>query len=272
MEDMIKNIKSDEIINSRLVLSIRNLNHTFSSRTGEIKALEDISIEVQEGEFISIVGPSGCGKSTLLFIIGGLLKYKDGEVYLYDIEIKKPDPELISFVFQEASLFPWKNSIENVEFPLKIRGLPKNERRVKAKELLDMVGLGAFQKKYPNELSGGMKQRVAIARGLIQNPKVMLLDEPFAAVDEQTRTRLGFELLRIWSQMKKTLVFVTHSLSEAVLLSQRVIVLSERPGKIIADIAIDIKYPRTYETMASEKFGLLRDKIRKLIVGTEFDT
>ena len=224
---------------------------------------------MREGEFITFVGPSGCGKSTLLFIIGGLLKYENGKVYLYDKPIQKPDPKLISFVFQEASLFPWKNAIENVEFPLKIRGLPKEERSLKAGSLLDMVGLGGFQKKYPNELSGGMKQRVAIARGLIQNPKVMLLDEPFAAVDEQTRTRLGFELLKIWSQMKKTLIFVTHSLSEAVLLSQRVIVMSARPGKIIDDIEIDLDYPRNYETMASERFGILRDRIRKLIVKKE---
>ena len=183
--------------------------------------------------------------------------------------VRKPNPELVGFVFQETSLFPWKNAIDNVEFPLRIRGSSKEQRKCKAKELLDMMGLGDFPDKYPYELSGGMQQRVAIARGLIQNPQVMLLDEPFASLDEQTRTRLGFELLRIWSQMKKTMIFVTHSLTEAVLLSQRVIVLSARPGRIIDDIAIDIEYPRTYETMISERFAMLRDRIRQLIAETE---
>jgi NitT/TauT family transport system ATP-binding protein len=249
-------------------LVIKNLNHVFLSKTGKVKALEQINMEVSEGSFVTIVGPSGCGKSTLLFIVGGLLEYLEGEIYIYGKLVTKPNPDIVSFIFQETSLLPWKNSIENVDFPLELRGVPLSERRKRAEELLSMVGLAEFAKKYPHELSGGMKQRVSIARGLIQNPKLMLLDEPFAALDEQTRTRLGFELLRLWSQTKKTMIFVTHSITEAVLLSNRIIVLSSRPGKILEDINVDLSYPRDYETMATEKFGRFRDRIRKLIIET----
>jgi NitT/TauT family transport system ATP-binding protein len=249
-------------------LLIKSLNHVFLSKTGKVKALEQINIEVDEGSFVTIVGPSGCGKSTLLFIVGGLLEYLEGEIYIYGKLVKKPNPDIVSFIFQETSLLPWKNSIENIDFPLELRGVPLSERRKRAEELLSMVGLAEFAKKYPHELSGGMKQRVSIARGLIQNPKLMLLDEPFAALDEQTRTRLGLELLRIWSQTKKTMIFVTHSITEAVLLSNRIIVLSSRPGKILEDINVDLSYPRDYDTMATETFGRFRDRIRKLIIET----
>jgi len=249
-----------------IVLKVTNLNHIFSSRTGKVKALEEVSFEVEEGDFVTLVGPSGCGKSTLLFIIGGLLPYTSGEILLYGEKVIGPKPNAISFVFQDTSLLPWKTAVENVSFPLYLRKHPAKETNRIAKELLEMVGLANFMDKYPNELSGGMKQRVAIARGLIQNPKLMLLDEPFAALDEQTRTRLGFELLRIWAETKKTMIFVTHSLTEAVLLSKRVIVLSKGPGKIIDDIKVALPFPRDYETMATESFGKCRDRIRRLIV------
>lgn len=247
------------------ILKLNGLTQVFASRTGDIKALENISFEVEEGDFVTLVGPSGCGKSTLLFIIGGLLESTFGTILLYDEPVVKPKPDTVSFIFQETSLLPWKNAVQNVCFPLRLRRVPAKDAREKAITLLDMVGLGKFIDKYPNELSGGMKQRVAIARGLIQEPKLMLLDEPFAALDEQTRTRLGFELLKIWEETQKTMIFVTHSLTEAVLLSRRVIVLSEGPGKILKDIEIDLGYPRDYEVMATEKFGRIRDGIRKLI-------
>lgn len=266
MASIKKNSENHTPLNHSTAVVVKNLDHTFSSRTGLVKAIENLAFEVQGGSFVTIVGPSGCGKSTLLLLIGGLLDYSAGEIYLYGRLVKKPNPEMVSFVFQETSLLPWKNSIENVEFPLSLRGIPVEERRTKARDLLAMVGLEDFEKKYPHELSGGMKQRVAIARGLIQNPKLMLLDEPFASLDEQTRTRLGFELLRIWDQTKKTMLFVTHSITEAVLLSNRVVVMSPRPGRIIDDIPIDLGYPRDYEIMATEKFGRLRDRIRRLII------
>ena len=250
----------------QFILKIIDLTKVFSSRTGEIKALDNISFNVDEGDFVTLVGPSGCGKSTLLFIIGGLIESTCGKIFLYDEPVVKPKPDTISFIFQETSLLPWKNALQNVCFPLRLKRVPYKVAIKKAITLLEMVGLGKFIDKYPNELSGGMKQRVAIARGLIQEPKLLLLDEPFAALDEQTRTRLGFELLRIWEETKKTMIFVTHSLTEAVLLSRRVIVLSEGPGIILKDIEVDLSYPRDYEVMATEKFGRIRDSIRKLIV------
>lgn len=250
------------------IVKVKSLTKVFETRTGDVKALENISFEVEEGDFVVLVGPSGCGKSTLLFLIGGLHGYTEGEITLYEERVTGPNPDIISFIFQETSLLPWKNALQNVSFPLDLRHVPLQERRDKAIALLTMVGLSDFTDKYPSELSGGMKQRVAIARGLIQDPKIMLLDEPFAALDEQTRTRLGFELLRIWEETKKTMIFVTHSLTEAVLLSRRVIVLSKGPGRIVDDISIDLPYPRDYETMATEKFGRLRDRLRRLIIET----
>jgi NitT/TauT family transport system ATP-binding protein len=180
-----------------------------------------------------------------------------------------PDPDRVGVVFQEASLFPWLTALENIEFPLSIRHAPRSERRRRADAMLDLVGLAGFGARYPHELSGGMKQRVSIARGLVQDPPVLLMDEPFAALDEQTRMTMGHELLRIWSQTNKTVVFVTHSLTEAVYLADEVLVMSPRPGRIIDRAEVTLPRPRTYEMMATDVFGRLREriwqKIRKVI-------
>jgi NitT/TauT family transport system ATP-binding protein len=172
-----------------------------------------------------------------------------------------PDPDRVGVVFQEASLFPWLTALENIEFPLSIRRAPRLERRRRADAMLDLVGLPGFGARYPHELSGGMKQRVSIARGLVQDPPVLLMDEPFAALDEQTRMTMGHELLRIWSQTNKTVVFVTHSLTEAVYLADEVLVMSPRPGRIIDRTEVTLPRPRTYEMMATDVFGRLRERI-----------
>ncbi|OYX79336.1 MAG: nitrate ABC transporter ATP-binding protein, partial [Bradyrhizobium sp. 35-63-5] len=175
--------------------------------------------------------------------------------------IPKPDPERVGVVFQEASLYPWLTAVENVEFPLVLKHSPRDERRARAEQMLKLVGLEGFGGRYPHELSGGMKQRVSIARGLVQDPPVLLMDEPFAALDEQTRMTMGHELLRIWSETSKTVVFITHSLTEAVYLADEVLVMSARPGRILDRVQIDLPRPRTYQMMATDKFGQLRERI-----------
>ena len=248
-------------------LKLQGVSKTFLGRKNRVLALEDISLDVQKGEFVCLIGPSGCGKSTLLNIIAGLMPPDSGSVLMDGNPIREPGPDRV-VMFQDHALFPWLTVLGNVEFGMKMKGVPREKRRALAQEFLRMVHLSAFEHAYTHELSGGMKQRVSIARGLIQNPNLMLLDEPFAALDEQTRTRLGLELLRLWSQTRKTMIFVTHSITEAVLLSSRIIVLSSRPGKVLEDITVDLPYPRDYETMAGEKFGRFRDRIRKLIIET----
>src|SRR5437764_1677044 len=242
-------------------IEVRNVGQIFKTTTQEVVALEDVSLEVKPGRFVVLVGPSGCGKSTLLMIMAGLRQQTSGTVTINGAPILKPDPDRVGVVFQEASLFPWLTAEENVEFPLALRGVAKSERRAKAQDALRLVGLDGFGKRHPHELSGGMKQRVSIARGLVQDPPVLLMDEPFAALDEQTRMTMGHELLRIWSQTAKTVVFVTHSLTEAVYLADEVLVMSARPGRIIDRIAINLPRPRTYEMMATDVFGRLRDRI-----------
>ncbi len=250
-------------------IRVDNVSQVFESDSGPVHALEDISFNVEAGKFIGLVGPSGCGKSSLLLMLGGLLHQSAGKIFVADQEVHEPNPEEIGVVFQESSLLPWKTALENVEFPLKLRGVPVEERRSVAMSMLSLVGLGEFAERQPHELSGGMKQRVAIARGFCQNPRLLLMDEPFAALDEQTRMTLGDELLHLWEKHKKTVVFVTHSLTEAVYLCDEVYVMSARPGRIIKHIEIDLPRPRTYEMMATEKFGRLRDDMWQLIRKTE---
>jgi NitT/TauT family transport system ATP-binding protein len=208
-----------------------------------------------------IVGPSGCGKTSLLMMLAGLRAQREGTILCYGRPIRDPDPQRVGVIFQEASLFPWLTALDNIEFPLSLRGAPREERRQRTAAMLSLVGLDGFGARYPHELSGGMKQRVSIARGLVQDPPVLLMDEPFAALDEQTRMTMGHELLRIWSATRKTVVFVTHSLTEAVYLADEVLVMSARPGRIIDRIEIALPRPRTYEMMATDVFGRLRDRI-----------
>jgi NitT/TauT family transport system ATP-binding protein len=242
-------------------IEIAALNHIYGGRDGQVPALQDIALTVGAGKFTVIVGPSGCGKTSLMMMMAGLRHQTSGTIDIQGRPIDKPDPDRVGVVFQEASLFPWLSALDNIEFPMALRNAPREDRRKRANDMLDLVGLHGFGARYPHELSGGMKQRVSIARGLVQDPPVLLMDEPFAALDEQTRMTMGHELLRIWSQTAKTVVFVTHSLTEAVYLADEVLVMSARPGRIIDRIAISLPRPRTYEMMATDVFGRLRERI-----------
>jgi NitT/TauT family transport system ATP-binding protein len=242
-------------------IEIDRVSHVYAGPDGGVPALSDISMKVGSGRFVVIVGPSGCGKTSLLMMMAGLRDHTEGRIHIHGAPIPKPDPARVGVIFQEASLFPWLTTIDNIEFPLSLRGMSKEERRRRSEPMLSLVGLSGFGGRYPHELSGGMKQRVSIARGLVQDPPVLLMDEPFAALDEQTRMTMGHELLRIWSTTNKTVVFITHSLTEAVYLADEVFVMSPRPGRFLDHIQIDLPRPRTYEMMATEAFGRLRDRI-----------
>jgi NitT/TauT family transport system ATP-binding protein len=242
-------------------IQVAGLSHTYPGSGGSVEALADINFTAEPGRFVVIVGPSGCGKSSLLMMLAGLRHQTSGSILCAGKPITAPDPNRIGVIFQEANLFPWLTALDNVAFPLALRHVRPAERRQRAHAMLRLVGLDEFAHRHPHELSGGMRQRVAIARGLVQDPPVLLMDEPFAALDEQTRMMMGEELLRIWSQTRKTVVFVTHSLTEAVYLADEVLVMSARPGRIIDRIAIDLPRPRTYEMMSEVEFGRLRDRI-----------
>ncbi|MBI2371235.1 MAG: ABC transporter ATP-binding protein [Deltaproteobacteria bacterium] len=221
-----------------------------------VQALSEVSLTVAQGEFVSLIGPSGCGKSTLLKIFGGLTPAEQGEVYVRGDRVTGPHPH-IGMVFQEDSTFPWRTTLGNVEFGLEMRGMARRERRDRSKATIDLVGLTGFEHRYPAELSGGMRQRVAIARALILEPQALLMDEPFGALDEQTRIILGEQLLRIQGKLGQTILFVTHNINEAVQLSDRVVVMTARPGQIKATFNITLPKPRDSRIIASEAFGRL---------------
>ncbi len=228
----------------RNAIAINYVNKVYSNGT---VALQDMNLTIGEAEFISLVGPSGCGKSTALRLIAGLGKMNSGSIQLGDAHQK---PEL-AFVFQEAALMPWANVVENIRLPLKLAGVPKRESRAAVQEAINLVGLNGFERSYPRELSGGMKMRVSIARALVTKPNIMLMDEPFGALDEMTRSKLNTDLLNLWQDKRWTVVFVTHNIYEAVYLSNRVIVMAPRPGRVVADIAIEAPYPRTEDFRTS---------------------
>jgi NitT/TauT family transport system ATP-binding protein len=241
------------------MLSLRKVSKIFGGpddRLTAVPAVEAVSLEVRDGEFFSIIGPSGCGKSTLLRIIGGLLPASDGELTVAGELVIEPHPS-IAMVFQEESTFPWRTTLANVEFGLQMRGVPERQRRKTALEMIGLVGLGGFEERYPSELSGGMKQRVAIARALVLEPKILLMDEPFGALDEQTRIILGEELLKIRDQLRQTIVLVTHNINESVQLSDRVMVMTARPGQVKSIVDIDLPHPRDSSIITSERFGRL---------------
>ena len=242
-------------------IQIAGVGQVFKTSGTDVVALADVSLDIKPGRFVVLVGPSGCGKSTLLMMLAGLLRPTTGTILINGTVIEKPDPDRVGVVFQEASLFPWLTAEDNVEFPLALRGVAKAERRAKAEDAIKLVGLEGFGKRHPHELSGGMKQRVSIARGLVQDPPVLLMDEPFAALDEQTRMTMGDELLRIWAATGKTVVFVTHSLTEAVYLADEVAVMSARPGRIVDHLQVSLPRPRTYEMLSGDAFGSLRERI-----------
>ncbi|ACO80572.1 ABC transporter [Azotobacter vinelandii CA] len=230
-----------------------------SGRAERVVALEHFDLEVRAGEFLSVLGPSGCGKSTFLSILAGLAQ-KSGGSLLVDGQPLEGINARQGVVFQGYALFPWRTVLENIEVGLEIRGVGKAERRERAREYLELVGLGGFGARYPHEISGGMRQRVAIARSLVYEPEVLLMDEPFAALDAQTREILQGELLRIWDRHKKTIVFITHSLDEAIFLSDRIAVMTHRPGRIKEIIEVPLPRPRLAELRNSEDFVHLRQR------------
>jgi NitT/TauT family transport system ATP-binding protein len=241
------------------MLSLRTVSKIFGATddgSTAVSAVEAVSFEVRDGEFFSIIGPSGCGKSTLLRIIGGLLPPSDGELTVAGEFVTGPHRS-IAMVFQEESTFPWRTTLANVEFGLQMRGVSEQRRRKTALDMIGLVGLTGFEQRYPSELSGGMKQRVAIARALVLEPKILLMDEPFGALDEQTRIILGEELLKIRDQLRQTIVLVTHNINESVQLSDRVMVMTARPGQVKTIVDIDLPHPRDSSIITSERFGRL---------------
>jgi NitT/TauT family transport system ATP-binding protein len=261
------------------VIKVENVSHAFGmeDETRRVMALENANLDIARGELLSLIGPSGCGKSTLLNIIGGLLPAMEGTVYINGKPVNGPSPQTVAYVFQESALFPWRTVRENIELGLSFQGAPASERTGRAMESLQAVGLADFASHYPNQLSGGMKQRAQLARALALQTDVLLMDEPFGALDEQTRMVLGEDLSVLLAKTGKTIVFVTHSLSEAVFLADRVAVFTARPGRIKKVISVNEPHPRNPDFMTSDKLGdmrnelyeLLHDEIRKTMMGSD---
>ncbi len=236
------------------LLVVDDLSKHFPTPDGTVTAVDHVSLSVRQGEFLSVIGPSGCGKSTLFNVIGGLLGGYEGNVTVAGEKITGPHPS-VGMVFQEESTFPWRTVIDNVAFPLEVSGMAKTARYEKARHFISMVGLDGFENRYPSELSGGMRQRVSLARTLASEPKILLMDEPFAALDEQTRLLLGDKVLQIQQELKQTTMLITHNITEAVQLSDRILVMTYRPGKVKRIVDIDLPRPRSSEIVGSDAFG-----------------
>jgi NitT/TauT family transport system ATP-binding protein len=236
------------------ILSVENIVKRFETPDGILTAVDDVSFTVAPGEFLAVIGPSGCGKSTLFNVMGGLIDGYDGRVSVGGETVRGPHAS-IGMIFQEESTFPWRTVIDNVAFPLEVAGMAKAERTEKARHFVDLVGLGGFERRYPAELSGGMRQRVSMARTLASEPKILLMDEPFAALDEQTRLLLGDKVLQIQQELKQTTLLITHNLTEAVQLSDRILVMTYRPGKTKRIVEIKLPRPRSSEIVGSDDFG-----------------
>ncbi len=245
----------------RPVIELRGVSKTYRTRDGEVPSLRPIDFTVSDGEFVVIVGPSGCGKTTLLKMIAGLLPPSDGEIRVEGHTITKPHGG-VGIVFQTAMLLPWRSVFRNVMMPVEVKGLPKAQYEERAHALLKMVGLEGFEKKYPWQLSGGMQQRASICRALVHDPKIVLMDEPFGALDAMTREKMNVELQRIQRETKKTVLLITHSIPEAVFLADRVMVMSHRPGNIAAVYDVALRRPRTIDVLADPEFVALTQKIR----------
>ena len=257
--------KKIETIETSPKVLVEQVTKTFDSNKGDkTTALAEVNLTIKENEFITILGPSGCGKSTLLRIVGGLEEQTTGRVLLDGGEVSGPSEER-GFVFQSYSLFPWLTVKENIEFGLKNKKVPLKEREEISKEYIDLIGLHGFSDHYPKQLSGGMQQRVAIARALANDPQILLLDEPFGALDNQTRSLMQESLLNIWEKTHKTILFVTHDVEEAIFLASRVLVMTSRPGKIKADIPIDLEYPRSYQLKSDPRFLEYKSQIYEMI-------
>ncbi|HEY5269128.1 MAG TPA: ABC transporter ATP-binding protein [Anaerolineales bacterium] len=241
------------------ILTVHDLSITFPDPSGGLDALDTVSFTVQPREFVCVLGPSGSGKSTLLRILAGLLEPTSGS---YTFTGGKPK---IGMVFQQSNLMPWRTTLENITLPLELQGVPADEARARAQELIDLVGLQGFESSWPRDLSGGMAQRVAIARALVHDPDILLLDEPFGSLDALTRERMWTELSRIWQRRQKTVLMVTHSISESLFLADRVLVLTQRPGKIKLDLGVDLPRPRADEMRYTAHFGELARRLKEAI-------
>lgn len=246
------------------ILSADHVSHTFRNANGGVKALDHVSFQVAAQEFMCLVGPSGCGKTTLLRLLGGLLRPTEGQVIFEGQPLTGPRRR-IGFVFQKANLMPWRTVLANVALPLELQNVDQAQVERRALELIELVGLAGFEGALPRDLSGGMEQRVAIARALIHHPEVLLLDEPFGALDALTRERMGLELLRIWEARKTTVVMVTHSIPEALFLADRVLVFSPRPGRIRLTLPVTLPRPRRMDMEYSLEFGALATQVREAI-------
>jgi NitT/TauT family transport system ATP-binding protein len=246
------------------LIGVSDLAKTYTTRgRALVPALAGISLEIHAGELVTIVGQSGCGKTTFLKILAGLIPSSSGRVTLRGQPVNGPSRD-IGIVFQDPVLLPWRTVFRNVLLPAEVLGLDARGAGARARELLTLVGLEGFEDKYPHELSGGMRQRVAIARALVHDPSLLLMDEPFGALDAMTREFMNLELLRIWRQSGKTIVFITHSIPEAVFLADRVVVMSARPGRVQEIVSVDLPRPRDLDVMASDEFGVYARKIRHL--------
>jgi NitT/TauT family transport system ATP-binding protein len=247
---------------AREIIAIRHLSKTYGGRREGVTALSDIDCSIADGEFLSIVGPSGCGKSTLLKILAGLMPASSGDALLNGTPIDGPRHD-IGVVFQSPVLFPWRSVLGNVLLPVDVQRLGRDKMTKRALDLLALVGLTGFERRYPWELSGGMQQRVALVRALIHDPALLLMDEPFGALDAMTREQMNAELQRIWMESRKTVVFITHSTSEAVFLGDRVMVMTPRPGKVGDLFTVDLPRPRALDVMTTDAFGVYVRRIRK---------
>jgi NitT/TauT family transport system ATP-binding protein len=259
--------KNEEIIIPQIItpkLEIRDVGKIYKTKAGETTALEKTSFTVADGEFVTILGPSGCGKSTILRIVAGLEESNSGQVLLDGKEINGPGPDR-GMVFQSYTLFPWLNVKDNITFGLKLNGVSQKERDDLARHYLQLIGLEGFEKHYPIQLSGGMKQRVAIARALANDPKILLMDEPFGALDAQTRTIMQEVLLKAWEDSKKTILFITHDVDESIFLADSVYVMTARPGRLKKKIPITLDRPREFSMKSTPEFGHYKDELLSLI-------
>jgi NitT/TauT family transport system ATP-binding protein len=247
------------------MIQIENVSKIYRTQENEfVPAVAEVSLEVKEKEFVTLVGPSGCGKSTILKLVSGLIPVTGGTIRVREQLVQEPFPD-VGFVFQQPVLLPWRTVLGNILFSIEMLGKKEKEFGNRAGDLIKLAGLEGFENKYPRELSGGMQQRVAICRALIHDPSLLLMDEPFGALDAMTREEMSFELLRIWEERRKTILFVTHSIPEAILLADRVVVMTPRPGKIERIFEIDLPRPRVYEMEFNERFKALNSEIRSLI-------
>ncbi|HEX3137329.1 MAG TPA: ABC transporter ATP-binding protein [Casimicrobiaceae bacterium] len=243
------------------MIHARGVAKSYQTGDGEVESLRPLEFEVGEGEFVSVVGPSGCGKSTLLKLIAGLLPASSGSIEIGGASVDGPPPG-IGIVFQSHVLLPWRTVLANILLQAEVRGLPREQSLVRARQLVAMVGLEGFENKFPWQLSGGMQQRASICRALVHDPAILLMDEPFGALDAMTREKMNLELQRIWAAAKKTVLLITHSIPESIFLSDRVLVMSERPGSIAAIYDVALPRPRTLAMMGSPEFAVLAQTIR----------